>query len=162
MSSRDAVVGFAVVAAALAGGCVRELADVAPVASCGAPADTYVASRTDDDGREIFFARLLPPVHNCEGEVLTRLRYDAHGVLIRREDELRRCGVLERSVVAVRGVRGWTLERVYNRDHDERVDERSRSFVAAAAVEPSEQREPLLACAITQAERRDGAWSAVK
>jgi hypothetical protein len=159
------IVGFACAAAALAtlaGACAREMYDSEFVSPCGFPTDTYVSSRSGDDGREVVVSRVLPAAGNCEGDLVTRLRYDDRGVLIRREDEHRRCGVLEQSVVAVRDDRGWSVERSRNVDHDEIMDEQHRSTEPAGAVEPSEQREPLIACAIAQAERQDGSWSAVK
>lgn len=119
--------------------------------ACRAPAETYVSSRSESDGREIVVERMLPVQDNCEGIVLTRLQYDRHGVLIRRGDEHRRCGVIEESVTAVRNDRGWTIERTLNFDHDERMDERSVSFLPIGEVEPSELRDPIMTCAVNRA-----------
>lgn len=145
---------FAVAVVSLGGGCAYDEVPSsrhADTSSCGAPAETYVSSRSERDGREIVVERMLPAQGNCEGIVLTQLRYDRHGVLVQRGDEHRRCGVIEESVTATRNDHGWTVERSRNFDHDERMDERSVSFVPIGEIEPSELRDPIIACAISRA-----------
>lgn len=148
-------VPLAFAAVALAAGCAHELSGVRVVDTCGASGEMYVSSFSDTEGREITVQRVLPVTGNCEDIIVTRLRYDRHGALVRQTNEHSRCGVLESSTTALRSDRGWTIERSRNVDHDEHMDERSVSFSPASEHEPLELGDPQLACAQRNHERPD-------
>lgn len=147
---------FTLAAAMLGGGCVHGIHLPRAVASCGTPAEVYMTTSSDEDGREMLIERILPARGNCEDILITWLRYDERGSLSLRADEHLRCGVVEESVVASREGEGWTLKRSRDLDHDDRMDERSVSFVPAASFERLVPADAGIACAIAQSDGLPG------
>lgn len=138
---------FTLIAGMLAPGCAHL---PQAVGTCGTPGEVYVTSTSDEDGRELLVERVLPGQGNCDDILITRLHYDDRGKLSRRVDEHVRCGVVEESVAAARGDRGWTVTRSRDLDHDDRFDERSVVVVPATSFDDLRAEDTGIACALAQ------------